>query len=279
VATEARRKSAKRSERLIYDVGMHNGEDTRFYLARGFEVLAVEAAPSLVRTARSVFREEIAAGQLTILECAVSRLNGPTTFYLSEQDVWNSVDPAIAGRDSTRYDPVTVPGRQFGSILAEFGVPEYLKVDIEGSDYLCINDLDGDVLPRVISVESECVGTENVGDEIGIHNLSLLNDKGYTYFKLVNQNDLFAVWPDSLSALLTERHTLKYITAYRVELERRVGWHFSQGSTGPWGDEIPGPWMDVKTAAAVYSEYRNWFFQSGNQKPYDFWCDWHAKCT
>ena len=33
---------------LIYDVGMHKGEDTEFYLRKGFRVIAIEADPDLV---------------------------------------------------------------------------------------------------------------------------------------------------------------------------------------------------------------------------------------
>ena len=32
---------------LIYDVGFHRGEDTEFYLAKGFKVVAIEAHPEL----------------------------------------------------------------------------------------------------------------------------------------------------------------------------------------------------------------------------------------
>ena len=33
---------------LIYDVGMSNGDDTAYYLHRGFRVVAIEANPLLV---------------------------------------------------------------------------------------------------------------------------------------------------------------------------------------------------------------------------------------
>ena len=36
--------------RLIYDVGMHNGDDTAYYLRRGFRVVAIEPNPALVAT-------------------------------------------------------------------------------------------------------------------------------------------------------------------------------------------------------------------------------------
>jgi hypothetical protein len=38
---------------LIYDVGMNNGDDTAYYLRRGFRVLAIEANLDLVANAAS----------------------------------------------------------------------------------------------------------------------------------------------------------------------------------------------------------------------------------
>ena len=38
---------------LIYDVGMHKGEDTELYLKKGFRVIAFEADPDLVASART----------------------------------------------------------------------------------------------------------------------------------------------------------------------------------------------------------------------------------
>jgi FkbM family methyltransferase len=44
--------------KLIYDVGMHNGDDTAYYLRRGFRVIAIEPNPALVATAAERFRRE-----------------------------------------------------------------------------------------------------------------------------------------------------------------------------------------------------------------------------
>jgi 16S rRNA A1518/A1519 N6-dimethyltransferase RsmA/KsgA/DIM1 with predicted DNA glycosylase/AP lyase activity len=41
---------------LIYDVGMNNGDDTAYYLRRGFRVVAIEADTRLVRCAAERFR-------------------------------------------------------------------------------------------------------------------------------------------------------------------------------------------------------------------------------
>lgn len=39
---------------LIIDVGMHTGRDTEFYLKKGFNVVAIEANPELVKKAYPV---------------------------------------------------------------------------------------------------------------------------------------------------------------------------------------------------------------------------------
>jgi len=47
-------------ERLIYDVGMNNGDDSAYYLSLGFRVVAIEANPELVEQAKLRFAREIA---------------------------------------------------------------------------------------------------------------------------------------------------------------------------------------------------------------------------
>ena len=52
---------------LIYDVGMHRGEDTEFYLRKGFRVVAFEADPELLRLCINQLREFVDRDQLIIV--------------------------------------------------------------------------------------------------------------------------------------------------------------------------------------------------------------------
>jgi hypothetical protein len=61
---------------LIMDVGMHDGTDTAFYLAKGFKVVAVEANPDLVAAGRARFAREIDEGRLTIVGAAITNERG-----------------------------------------------------------------------------------------------------------------------------------------------------------------------------------------------------------
>lgn len=57
---------------LVYDVGMHKGEDTDFYLKKGFRVIGFEADPDLTAHCRNRFSEEIRNGKLIIVEGAIT---------------------------------------------------------------------------------------------------------------------------------------------------------------------------------------------------------------
>jgi len=50
--------------KLIYDVGAHKGEDTEFYLKKGFSVVAIEANPALCLGLTKRFEEFINSGRL-----------------------------------------------------------------------------------------------------------------------------------------------------------------------------------------------------------------------
>ena len=128
-------------DNLIIDVGMHVGHDTSFYLAKGFDVVAVEANPELVRKAETRFASEIATGPLRIFGVAIAerprrslvRGRGP-----------GRVEYCDPGRDRARggarcFAFVTSPCQRFAfdDILREVGIPHYLKVDIQGTELLC----------------------------------------------------------------------------------------------------------------------------------------------
>ena len=139
--------------KLIYDVGMYNGDDTAYYLWRGFRVVAIEANPELVATAANRFRCEIETGYLKILNVGIAAEEGELPFWVCQTDPrLSSFDPGLASLGYAVHE-IRVPCRKFRSILDDFGVPFYLKVDIQGNDFLCIEALDPGELPKFLSVE------------------------------------------------------------------------------------------------------------------------------
>ncbi len=273
---------------LIYDVGLFDGDDTAYYLFRGYNVVAIDANPLMIEKAKSRFSKEILAKQLTLLNVGISGTLGTATFWISDVPEWSSFDRTIASRDGTAHRSLSVPTVPFSQLLAEHGVPHYLKIDIEGNDRLCVDALRGTKIPKYISVESECVGdTAVLSDEEAVAMLELLRDVGYKRFKLVNQRGLTPVRTNGaaffmrlvnsaahgrLRATGFSEIAVKFTDSERI---KKIGFPFSLGSSGPWGDDIPGSWMAFEKAKSTYLRLRRSFFLKSNRL-YSFWYDWHA---
>jgi FkbM family methyltransferase len=112
-------------------------------------VVAIEANTCLAKCAAERFRTQISSGQLRILNIGIAAEEGELPFWICEtHSEWSSFDRKIASRDGCPHHEVMVPCRRFDSVLEEFGVPHYLKVDIEGNDILCLQDLNPRRLPK-----------------------------------------------------------------------------------------------------------------------------------
>jgi len=218
---------------LIIDVGMHIGHDTEFYLAKGFNVVAVEADPDLVKQAEAKFAREIDDGRLRIFGVAIADRRGTVQLAVAEESGLNSLSAAEvqrAEKQGARFHYVDVPAAPFEDILNEVGIPYYLKVDIEGFDKLCVQALHNfDERPPYLSIESSIKSAEHrLGFDEIFEELAELWTLGYRRFKYLNQMRVPPM-PDP-------------------PLE---GWHFAQptpgaASSGPFGRETPGKWEPVE---------------------------------
>jgi FkbM family methyltransferase len=125
---------------VVFDVGFNDGLDTASFLAQGFRVVAVEANAGLVLafSKKEPFSSALADGRLVLLNVAITNQTGVNvTFYINHLDPkLSTMDPrhfaGMAGRPKPA--PVSVPGATCAGLLSRYGVPHYLKVDIEGFD-------------------------------------------------------------------------------------------------------------------------------------------------
>src|SRR5215472_9220597 len=123
---------------LIYDIGLHNGGDTRQYLKEGCRVIAIDANPTMCAAAVAEFQRYIDSNQLTILNCGITEQAGMLEFWICDDvSEWSSFYREIASRNGSRHHNVQVDCIPIQDIIARFGVPDYMKIDIEGSDIGC----------------------------------------------------------------------------------------------------------------------------------------------
>ena len=229
---------------LIFDIGMHNGDDSAYYLGLGFRVVAVEANPVHVRAARRRFKREIRARRLTIVSLGIAATRGVLPFYVNPDiDVWSSFESSWAGRLPEQH----LTTRLVRTITAEdlierFGVPHYAKIDVEGMDHIVVQHLiNCGARPRFISFELSF-------SQPNLPTLEVLLAAAYSRFKIVSQVEV----PNRL---------------------QRAGhwpggeWKFRFGSSGPFGDDADGEWLDAAQTRSMLTDLPDGFFN---------WHDLHA---
>lgn len=215
-------------KRLVYDVGLHMGEDSSFYLSQGYRVIAFEANPDLIAYCSNRFQKQICAGEITIVEGAIvdPGVGETISFYRNRRkSVWGTTRRDWKDRNellSSDSIEITVQAIKFNDCLAAYGTPYFAKIDIEGADRLVLRALCKLASPPMfVSVESEKVDFNQL-----VTDFDLLDGAGYRRFKIVQQ----ATIPGSMLR----------------------GYRFENHASGPFGEDLPGPWLDRGEAIDRY---------------------------
>jgi FkbM family methyltransferase len=214
---------------LVFDLGAHRGLDTRFYLDKGFSVVALEANPALCAAARVAFAAEIAEGRLAVEERALWHEGGGGTigfFVNHEKDDWSSTSRPWAEKGGHRAEEIAVPTTTLAELFDRHGTPRYIKCDVEGMDEFFAAQLLADGRrPAFVSVEA-----------VSLDALALLRAAGYDRAQVVNQ------------ALLP------YVEPPRPAREGRyAAARFNGHMSGLFGRELdPAKWLSFEDAAEAY---------------------------
>lgn len=220
-------KSYPLRRKIIFDIGMHSGQDTEFYLKKGFWVVAVEANQDLVAEAAIRFEREIREGRLRIEPFGLGEKAGVFDFFISENSVFSSFERELGERDGL-VKTVRVPMITLEALFEKYGVPYYMKVDIEGNDGFIFETLrNSETRPVHVSVENGFLWM-----------LEAFRDLGYTKYKFVNQADVAdQTLPDPAREGAHAAHAFEF------------------GSSGAFGEEAPGEWLDFSRAKAAVEAY------------------------
>ena len=103
---------------LIFDMGLHKGEDTDFYLRKGFDVVAFEADPLLIKFCKLRFADYIDKGRLQIIEGAIAPDLAPKFYpvlsspWLLDLPGWAAVATGAGAEPSAQRSARSRRGRQ-----------------------------------------------------------------------------------------------------------------------------------------------------------------------
>lgn len=273
--------------KLIFDLGIHHCEDVDFYLSKGYRVIGLDADINSIDYAKDKYSSFSNQDYFIPLNYALSDKDyNEVSFFISQNSLWNSLEFEISNRNNLFLEERKVITRTLSSLFNEFGVPYYCKIDIEGYDNVCLKSLKGlSSLPKFISVESECVGDQGyLTEEEAQDTLNSLYELGYDRFKLIDQSTLYVLdekrnfYLNNNMFLYKMKKYIKYIRLIRneIRLKNKFKYAFKTGSSGPFGKDLAGVWMNYEQAVATLKKHRKDYFQLQFAKNYGFWCDWHA---
>ena len=245
-------RNSMRQSDLIFDVGMHLGEDTDFYLKKGFRVVAFEANADFVRHCQARFADAIKSGRLAVVQGAIAPGSALTVpFYVNTiNSHWGTLNPEWVARNERRGAPsrmVEVRRIDIVEHFRQYGMPYYLKIDIEGSDTAVVAALKTLAdRPQFISIETEINHFRRVLWEI-----ELLQSLGYRKFKPVQQHNIGG---------------MRLVSPARdgVLIEHVFGY----GASGPFGDDLPGEWLDFKDCCRAYRTIFGKYWAIGHLSPF-----------
>jgi len=164
---------------MIFDIGLHKGLDAEFYLKKGFSVVGLEASPDLCSLVRTNYASYLQSGQLTVIEKALFDVDGKVVdFFINpDKDDWGSLYKAASEKGIGHAVKIEVASVSLDTIFKNYGVPHYLKCDIEGGDALLASQLvrSGE-RPTFVSLEAT-----------SLDDVAKLLVCGYDTFQLVNQ--------------------------------------------------------------------------------------------
>ena len=227
---------------LVYDLGLHTGQDTEFYLKKGFRVVAIEANADLCRQVGERLKDFVDDGRLTIVNKAIAKERGVVRFYKSQESQWSTVIDSWAERNErlgSKSQVELVEAVSLAELIEQFGGPYFIKIDIEGMDRFALEELQAtEARPKFLSIESDKVSFQALREEFAI-----LSNMGYDRFKVVQQWDVPRQVPPSPAR------------------EGSYAEHrFTRGASGLFGEEAPGEWLTAEEAInrykAVFWHYR-----------------------
>ncbi len=241
---------------------MYDTTDTSYYLSEGNKVIAVEANPAMIDKAKELFKKEITSGQLVLVDAAICESpRDKVIFNIAGDDV--AASSIFGEKISSRglVGSCKVRGLTIKNLINSYGMPYFMKVDIEGCDRFCVLPLSLGFRPKYISFEA----SDDV-EELVLH----LEDIGFTKFKAINQCN-FKEFSNQNKIFDRIKRKIINILGYKDPMYIRCNGRFFKKchSSGPLPWVSDGYWCNSKQLLAKWNLAKS-------QNKINCWYDIHA---
>lgn len=140
---------------LVFDVGANVGDHTRCFVGLGATVICVEPLPQCAEQIRTIYPKN----KITIVACAVGAEKGFAEMRVNEESYLSSLSEewVSVARQSERFknsrwgEAMKVPVVTLDSLIAQYGKPDFIKIDVEGFESFALDGLS--YMPKGLSFE------------------------------------------------------------------------------------------------------------------------------
>lgn len=200
---------------LVFDAGANTGNRSAVFAELGARVIAIEPQKECVRHLYIRFREN---PRVSIVPKALGAAVGTQDMQLSNLTQTGSLNPDLVRAEHTdpRWEEVVwtgtrrVPVTTLDTLIAEYGVPSFVKLDIEGYEAQALQALSRPL--RALSFEFVPVYLKSARESIA--RLELLGGARYNYAVMEDMQLLLDTWvggDEMLRILDTLEHTDKFL--------------------------------------------------------------------
>ena len=154
---------------LCFDVGANEGERVASFRRLGLRVVAVEPQPKCFANLRSAFGND---SEVTLVNKALGSVPGQATMMLSDTNVVSTMSASFieattrSGRfGGAKWDKsTTVEVSTLDALIAQHGVPDFIKIDVEGYEAEVVRGLSRPIglvalewVPELTDLMIECI--------------------------------------------------------------------------------------------------------------------------
>jgi FkbM family methyltransferase len=132
---------------LVFDVGANQGKYTEHFTLLGAKVVAIEPNSALIQ----LIKER--APSAIVVQTAVGANTGSASLLIGGGDENSTLSDRYADELRKRFDlrPITVPVTTLTRLANEYGIPDFVKIDVEGFEPAVLTGMD--FQPRALSFE------------------------------------------------------------------------------------------------------------------------------